>query len=373
MKEFAYDTTTEIRTPQRHFRAIVGSGKLPDLPDLMADEGLISNRVFIITDQNVERLYGDNVREVFGASGVEPHIMTIPSGEEHKSLQQAGDIIEQLAESKATRQDTVVAIGGGVVGDLGGFVASVYNRGVPLVHVPTTLLAMVDSSIGGKTGVDHGGKNKTGSFYQPNLVVADPDVLATLHDRVYTEGFGEIIKYAFLNGSLLPQLEADATALRTFSPNVTSQLGAIVAQCVEQKSTIIADDPFEHGDSGRVMLNYGHTLAHGLEAATGYTELLHGEAVAIGMHFAAQLGEHLGVGNSELTARQLKLLTAFGLPTTFNKLVSVDEVVDHMVKDKKNTQTSTIRFVLPAEVGRMVVKQVDVSTVHEAVSWFLNK
>jgi 3-dehydroquinate synthase len=230
---------------------------------------------------------------------------------------------------------------------------------------------MVDSSIGGKTGVDHGGKNKTGAFYQPRLVVADPSVLSTLDERVYTEGFGEVAKYAMLDANFMPQLEEGAEDLRRFSPANLAVLGRIVARCVDQKSRVIASDPHEKNPDGRILLNYGHTLGHGLEAAGRYTELLHGEAVTIGMTYAAKLAVHLGLTEQAVLDRQTALLESLGLPTAYNGAADVDDIMRHILKDKKNTSQKTTRFVLPRAVGQMVVWQVNNAVVRSTTRQFL--
>jgi 3-dehydroquinate synthase len=329
------------------------------------------DRAFIITDKNVDALYSNTISRTLSDAGIETTIMTMKAGEQHKTLDQVGDFVDQLSELKTTRKDTIIAVGGGVVGDLAGFVASIYNRGVPLVHVPTTLLAMVDSSIGGKTGVDHGGKNKTGSFYQPKLVVADPTVLSTLNPRIYTEGFGEIAKYAILDADFLPELEAAAARLRIYSKDNLDILGKIIARCVKQKSEVVAADSHEQAPDGRILLNYGHTLGHGLEAAGRYTELLHGEAISIGMTFAAKLSAQLGFTDEEFIDRQTQLLESLGLPTHYTGKASITDILKHIGKDKKNTDTKGIRFVLPKTAGQLMVERVIGSVVERSVNEFI--
>jgi shikimate kinase/3-dehydroquinate synthase len=361
-------TTVEIINPT--FRTVVENGSLQKLPAYLSQEQL-TNRAFVITDTKVGPLYGRAVSQTLLDAGIKTTVLTMKAGEQHKTLAQAGNLVDQLSDAKATRKDVIIALGGGVVGDLGGFVASIYNRGVPLVHIPTTLLAMVDSSVGGKTGVDHGGKNKTGSFYQPKLVIADPTVLVTLGPRVYTEAFGEIAKYAILDADFLTELETAADRLRSYSTDNLDILGKIIARCVKQKSNVIATDPREQAPDGRILLNYGHTLGHGLEAAGDYTELLHGEAVAIGMTFAAQLALQLGLAGEEFITRQTRLLEALGLPTRYTGKASIVDVMKHIEKDKKNTKTNSIRFVLPRTAGQLTVEQIESSVVNRAVSDFV--
>lgn len=371
MAETFLDTKIAIPTLDHEFRAVVAEGGLSNLPQYLDDEGLAEGRAFVLTDSQVNSIYGDGVAHTLEAAGIENTVLEMDAGEEHKTLLQVADFIDSLSAQNASQHDVVIALGGGVVGDLGGFVASIYNRGVPLVQVPTTLLAMVDSSIGGKTGVDHGGKNKTGTFYQPELVVADPEVLHSLSPRVYTEGFGEIVKYAMLDAQLMSRLEHSAPRLREFSYHNASLVGRIIARSVQQKSKIIADDPHEQAPDSRVLLNYGHTLGHALEAAGGYTELLHGEAVAIGMTFAAQLAVDLELLDPEVSYQQEYVLQKLGLPTQYEGSATVDSVMAHIEKDKKNDIPGITRFVLPKAAGKMIVQHIDNETVHQAVSHFL--
>jgi shikimate kinase/3-dehydroquinate synthase len=371
MSEPLLDQSTTVEVIDPVFRAIVQENSLERLPDYLDEAGLADNRAFIITDSNITELYGEPVSAILEEAGIDNKVFTIEAGEANKTLAQASHMVEDLADAKANRKDVVIALGGGVVGDLGGFVASIYNRGVPLVQVPTTLLAMVDSSIGGKTGVDHGGKNKTGSFYQPRLVVADPTVLGTLDPRVYTEGFGEVAKYAILDDTFLPELEAAAESIAEFSPANIDRLGRIIARCVKQKSDVIAADPHEQAPDGRVLLNYGHTLGHGLEAAGGYDELLHGEAVSIGMNYVAQLAVRLELADPSLVDRQTRLLESLKLPISYKGKASLEGIMDNIAKDKKNTSSGSTRLVLPKAPGQMVVQHMDNNVVRETVADFL--
>lgn len=372
MSEAFLEITTTISPPySEQVRSVVETGSLNYLPYYLGDEALDCGRVFAITDSNVNALYGDRVQTVFDEAAVELTILEMPAGEQNKNLAVAASFIEDLSDQGANRSDTIVALGGGVVGDLGGFVASIYNRGVPLVQVPTTVLAMVDASIGGKTGIDHGGKNKTGSFHQPRLVVADPSVLSTLDTRVYREGFGEVVKYAMLDADFLPKLEAESDNLSEFSTEHISKIGEIIARSVKQKSDVIEKDPLEQKPDGRILLNYGHTLAHGLEAAGGYTELFHGEAVAIGMNFAAKLAVELELAEPSTAERQQKLLENFSLPTEYDGIGEIDEIMRHIAKDKKNFYSGRTRFVLPRGPGDMVVKHVDNSDLSNYLANFL--
>lgn len=367
------DKAITIPTPASTVRTIVQADGIKLLPTYLKDADLADTRVFIITDSKVEPLYGKIVSGILSDANIPHSLMTIPAGEENKTLAQVGKAIDTLSSEKATRSDVLITLGGGVVGDLGGFVASIYNRGIPLVHIPTTLLAMVDSSIGGKTGVDHGGKNKTGSFYQPKIVLADPTVLKTLDQRTYVEGFGEIAKYAMLDAEFLTLLETNADRLVSSGQHDMDMLSEIIARCVTQKSTIIQADPLEQNVAGRVLLNYGHTLAHALEAAGDYAELLHGEAVAIGMSYAVQLAAYLNMTDETLVDRQLALLTSLQLPTSYSGQAQIDTIIEHMMRDKKNETSDVVRFVLPKQPGNMVLHEVNKETLHITLDNFLNK
>lgn len=352
-------------------RVAVEPHALTKLPEHLDAAGL-EGRVFLITDTTVSELYGERILEDLEAGNVEAEILVMPEGEANKTLAQAGIFAEQLAERKATRRDIVIALGGGVVGDTAGFTASIYNRGVPLVQVPTTLLAAVDSSVGGKTAVDHGGKNKVGTFYQPSLVVADPSVLATLEARAYRQGLAEIAKYGMLDASFMEELEPQAENIRDFSVDYLDVLKSIIQRCIGMKMGYVVKDPHEEMPDVRVMLNYGHSLAHGLEAASKYGELYHGEAVAIGMNYAALLStDLLDEAEPELFTCQKQLLEKLGLPTRYDGSASADEILEHMARDKKNNFKGRNRLVLPVGIGQMVVKQVENEVVEASVRAFL--
>jgi 3-dehydroquinate synthase len=293
-------------------------------------------------------------------------VKVVPAGEGSKDVDTWASVIEWLAVSGANRKDALVAVGGGVVGDLGGFVASTYNRGIDLVQVPTSLLAMVDASIGGKTGIDLGGKNKTGSFYHPKCVIADPCVLTTLGEREYIEGLGEVAKYAVLDQDFMTYIEGVSDY--DIADRRMDVLGELVSRCVQMKSGYVQDDPYEQNkNGGRVLLNYGHTYGHAVEAVTGYNEYLHGEAVAIGMQFALLLSKDLNIlTDDSLIERQTALLQRLRLPHEIDtSLLDPNTILPEMAKDKKNTEAGNakVRFVLPKRVGEFAVEQVDAADI----------
>lgn len=375
MAERLLDVTTTIPVPNPTFRVVVENGSLNQLAGLLQDEGLLSDRVFVLTDRNVGGIYRGAVLGSLRETDIDVHLFEMDPGEGNKNQESCNRFKDGLADYNATRRETIVALGGGVVGDTAGYVAATWNRGVPLVQVPTTVLAMVDSSVGGKTGIDHPkwGKNKDGAFKQPELVVVDPTVLETLPQRVYTEGLGEVAKYGMLDASFMPLLERDAERVARYSAADSQFIGQIIAKCIQQKTRVVVYDPQEKLDDGRVQLNLGHTLAHGLEAGGGYGELLHGEAVAIGMSFIAEFAVKRGDARQEMLDRQTSLLQRLGLPTRYAGDATVDDVLRHMAKDKKNFGEGRTRLVIPTEVGGFKVEQVDNSEVAAAVHDFMTR
>ncbi len=290
----------------------------------------------------------------------------IPSGETSKSLALTAKLYDALAALPADRATPVVAVGGGVTGDLAGFAAATYNRGLPLVMVPTTLLAMVDSSVGGKVGVNHpAGKNLIGAFHQPAGVWIDPAFLDTLPAREYASGLAEVVKYGvILDPEFFAHLEANAGAILARDPAAVAH---VVTRCCRLKADVVELD--EREEIGlRAKLNYGHTFAHAYETVAGYGTWLHGEAVSAGMVAASRLAERLGRIPASVTARQLALLTAFGLPTEALPAWGIDAQLDVMRRDKKSVD-GALRFVLPSRLGEVeVVGGVPEATVREILA-----
>jgi 3-dehydroquinate synthase len=274
-----------------------------------------------------------------------------------KSVEVAAELWEQLLDQGADRQTVVVALGGGVVGDLAGFVAATFARGLRFVQIPTTLLAQVDSSVGGKVGINlPGGKNMVGAFWQPRGVLIDVDVLQTLPEREYRAGLAEVVKYGVIqDADFFAHLEANVDAINRRDAAVLTR---IVERCCRLKADVVERD--EREESGlRSILNYGHTFCHAFEAATGYEELLHGEGVAIGMMCAARLAQRLARVDEAFVERQRKLLESFGLPLKVPD-VEHDELIELMYRDKK-VERGRLRFVLPSRLGHVELVR-DVST-----------
>ena len=329
----------------------------------------LPSRLFIITDSNVEKLYGSMLAGTLLASGFDPYFYTVPAGEASKSQGQLNAIYDWLLEQRAERREAIVALGGGVVGDLAGFAAATYLRGVPLIQVPTSLLAQVDAAIGGKTGINHAkGKNLIGAFYHPKLVLADPSSLLTLPARERTEGWAEVVKYGIiLDTKLVALLEEHAETLRNFVSPPAQLVCQIVGRCIALKAAIIEEDEREQGR--RAILNYGHTVAHALENVAGYGELLHGEAVSLGMVVAASIAKQAGMFTKSGQTRQHQLLEALGLPTTYNGSVRPLDIFNAMQMDKK-VANKQIHWIMPRRIGAVVVTPMPDNVVRHVIESF---
>ena len=307
--------TVPVALGARSYDIHVGEGALPKAAGLVPEiPGC--ERVAIVSDANVDRAWGDTAAEAFAPLGSTGEVerLVVEPGETSKSIERAGGLLEEMASRKVRRSDLLVALGGGMVGDLAGFAASIYQRGMALVQAPTSLLAQVDAAVGGKTAVNlTAGKNLAGTFYQPRAVVADTATLQSLPEREYLSGLAEVAKYGFsLDPALLERIEASTPALRRRDPEV---LEDIVARSVAIKAAIVAADERDLDDR-RIMLNYGHTLAHALESVGGYEQWLHGEAVSVGLVFASALARELGHLDAAGADRHKQVLQALGLPVT---------------------------------------------------------
>lgn len=303
----------------------------------------------VVTDEHLVDRAGGFVEGLIKV-GIGSSLEVVPAGEGSKSLESAMRLFDRLVAMKADRQTCVVAVGGGVVGDLAGFVAATYARGLPLVMVPTSLLAMVDSSVGGKVGVNHpGAKNVIGAFHQPSGVWIDTEILATLPDRELRCGLAEVIKYGvILDAGFFEEIEANVDAIEARDPSIIRR---IIARSCELKAAVVSED--EREETGlRAVLNFGHTVGHAIEAVSGYGGAFeHGEAVAVGMVAESRLAEKLGWIDSSVTGRLVSLLRRFQLPTDASGL-DLDLLFAAMGRDKKN-EGGQIRFVLPREIGRV--------------------
>src|SRR6266571_495761 len=353
------------------YDAVVDWGGLGRLAQYLAPLQLPA-RIFLITDSDVGDLYAQTIMRNLTHAGFEPFLYTAPAGEASKSQSQLSAIYDWLIEHHAERREAIMALGGGVVGDMAGYAAATYLRGVPLVQVPTSLLAQVDAAIGGKTGVNHPrGKNLIGAFYHPRLVLVDPATLLTLPERERTEGWAEVVKYGIiLDTKLIAQLEENADALREFNPPPASLLCQIVARCIALKAAIIEEDEREGGR--RTILNYGHTVGHALENIAGYGELLHGEAVSLGMVLAATMACQAGMFPKSGLIRQNKLLKALGLPVAYSGHVQIKDILSAIQLDKKVAHKQ-MRWVMPRRLGDVTVTCMSDDLVNSVLSAFFTE
>lgn len=339
--------TVNVPLDRRSYSIKIGKGLLGKLGPECRNLDL-GKRCAIITDTRVGRRYGAAAVKSLRAAGFDPVTLTFTAGEQQKNLRNVQACYDQLATHRLERKSFVVALGGGVVGDLGGFVAATYLRGVPFVQVPTTLLAQVDSSVGGKVGVNlKAGKNLVGAFHQPRLVLCDLDTLETLPSREYRAGLAEVIKYGIIwDAKLFRELEREMPALLTRNPVTLSR---VIARSCQIKAAVVAQDEREGGL--RAILNFGHTIGHAIEAVSRYGTFLHGEAISIGQVAAARISaEQLGLAEHHLT-RITKLFQAAGLPVRLAAPPAMQRrLLDAMQLDKK-VSGGKIQFVLAARIG----------------------
>jgi 3-dehydroquinate synthase len=326
--------------------------------DLIAEAGrhiaplLKRDRVFVVTDANLAELHLARLERALDEADLTYEAIVLPPGEQTKSFEHLETLVERLLEMKIERGSTLIAFGGGVIGDLAGFAASILLRGIDFVQIPTTLLAQVDSSVGGKTGINsRHGKNLIGSFHQPRLVLADIEVLSTLPRRELLAGYAEVVKYGLASEpGFFTWLEGHGTSLIEGNPDARRQ--AVLRSCAV-KASVVADDERETG--ARALLNLGHTFGHAIEAETGYGEFLHGEAVAIGMVMAFELSARLDLCPAEDVARVRRHLASVGLPTGLDgasgRVWDPRRLLDHMTRDKKVVD-GRIVFVLARGIGR---------------------
>ena len=338
--------TLQVDLGHSRYPISIGSGLLANRE--LLDARIRGHELLIVTNSTVARLYLEKL--MHGLAGRRAAECILPDGEQHKTLQTAGWVFDALIGKKMNRDATVLALGGGVVGDIAGFAAACYQRGVGYAQIPTTLLAQVDSSVGGKTGVNHaGGKNLIGAFYQPLCVISDTDTLATLPDRELSAGLSEVIKYGCVWDPLLfDWLDRNMDKLLARD---TDALTYAIARSCEIKSTVVAKDEREH--NLRAILNFGHTFGHAIEAATAYETYLHGEAVGLGMLMAADLSHRLGLIDTAIKERVRDILARAALPTEAPR-IGAAKALELMQMDKK-VLAGTVRLVLLEKLGRAIV------------------
>ena len=339
--------TLNVNLGERSYPIHIGAAILPRAGELLEQAGL-RGKVAVVTNPTVAPLYLDTVITALGKSGFAAVPILVPDGEEHKNFQSLQIIYDRLIAARFERKSCVLALGGGVIGDLAGFAAATYLRGVPYVQVPTTLLAQVDSSVGGKTGVNHAdGKNLVGAFYQPRLVLIDVDALITLPRRELVAGLAEVIKYGVIEDpALFALLEAQIEKLVQLDRDLLIQ--TIATSCAIKARVVEAD---EREEDYRAVLNFGYTIGHALEAVTHYTQLLHGEAVGVGMAKAAALSRRQGFCDEKSLDRIIALIKQAGLPTEVPSAVSMPSLIQAMEVDKK-AAGGKIKFVMCDGIGK---------------------
>ena len=350
----------QIRGGAHRCPVLLGTGLVDQFGDYIS-KYLPRGNCAIISDSNVAQLFAGRMKKRLASNGFRPTLITIPAGERSKTLKQVGVICDRMSAAGFDRQSFVVGLGGGMIGDISGFVAAIYHRGIPHVQIPTTLLAMVDSSIGGKTGVDtHAGKNLIGAFYQPSLVIDDLDVLKTLPRRQFNQGFAEIIKHAVIADPKMFQM------LQSWKAGDGPALQQLIRRNIEIKSSIVAKD--ERDRTGeRALLNFGHTVGHAIERAGNYRKFLHGEAVSLGIVAACAISvRRAGLRPDQRTAI-VELLARFGLPARLPSKFPRKKILDAVKFDKK-FESGKIRFVLTPRIGTAyVADNVMLKDIREAV------
>ena len=326
---------------------VIGSGCLGRLGSLMSSFDL-TDRALVVTHPDIATLYGERAADSLRSAGFEPAVIEVPAGEEQKSLQWAEKLYDAMLSHRMDRRSPVIALGGGVVGDLAGFAAATFLRGIPFIQAPTSLLAQVDASVGGKVAVDHRrGKNLIGAFYQPLLVLASLDTLDSLPDRELRAGMAEVIKYGVIaDAGLFSYIEG---RLEEVLRREYGALAHLVARSCEIKADVVAGDEREQGR--RAILNFGHTMGHAIETQTG---MLHGEAVAIGMVYAARVAERMGMLEGDIVQRLIELVRRTGLPVRCDGL-DASATLETMKLDKKSVG-GRLRFILPERIGAVVIR-----------------
>ena len=343
-----------VRLGDRSYSIRIGVGIVDQIAELIA-ASQTKGAVGIVTDTNVGPRYAEAITGAINAAGRHSVIHTLPAGEEHKRLEQIEAICGSFLAGGLDRSSLIIALGGGVVGDIAGFAAAVFMRGIPFIQVPTTIVAQVDSSVGGKTAVNHAlSKNSIGSFHQPIGVLIDMALLQTLPDRELRAGLAEAIKHGIIaDAELFDYMEANVAGILAKDPEV---LAVPVVRSCEIKAAIVSEDETEQGV--RANLNYGHTFGHAIESVSHYNTFLHGEAIAIGMCAAGDMARALGMVDDAFVARQRACFEAYGLPTTWAAL-PVEEALDAMKRDKK-VRAGRMKFILATGMGA-VVQRCDIS------------
>jgi 3-dehydroquinate synthase len=342
----------KVDIPEHAYEIAIAPGSLDQLGEQMSKLNL-GKKVLLVSNPVIFKHYGAVAIAALTKTGFEVTNYNLPPGERYKTLNSIQKLYDVALENRLERSSTIVALGGGVIGDMAGFAAATWLRGINLVQVPTSLLAMVDSSVGGKTGVNHPkGKNLIGAFYQPRFVLIDPEVLKTLPTREFKAGMAEVIKYGVIwDEELFTQLAASKhlDQLRYIKPEMIEY---IITRSCQAKADVVSQDEKEAGL--RAILNYGHTIGHAIESVTGYNLLKHGEAVGIGMVAAGQIAVELGLWQKEDIERQNSLIQKTGLPSQLPSGLDIQAIIDALQLDKK-VKSGKVRFVLPTQIGAVKV------------------
>ena len=352
--------TIRVDLGERSYDIAIGSNMLRSIGTSLKPFDF-SPKAAIVSNTTVHPLYGDVVSNSLKKAGFDVLTVIIPDGEEYKDLLRVEYIYNELLKAKLDRSSSLVALGGGVIGDITGFAASTYMRGISYIQVPTTLLAQVDSSVGGKTGVNHKlGKNMIGTFWQPRLVWIDVKTLNTLQKREFLAGVAEVIKYGVIwDEELFYFLEKNRTRILNLDRDV---LMYVIKRSCEIKAEVVSKDEREAGV--RSILNFGHTIGHAIETVTGYRKYLHGEAVAIGMHIEAKLASMLALINNKQVSRIKALIDSYGLPSEKPQDIDVGHILSAMELDKKAV-AGQLKFILPEKIGKV--------RIQTGVSWKIIK
>lgn len=356
--------TVQVDLGDRSYPVLVENGLLARAYELLEQYELSGSRAAIISDATVASHHAETLLEGFPET--KPTLHVVPAGEASKSLAHAETLCREMIRAGHDRRSLVIALGGGVVGDLAGFVASIFYRGVPFVQIPTTVVSQVDSSVGGKTGVNvPEGKNLLGAFHQPKLVIVDPETLRTLPDREFHEGFAEAVKHAAIRDS---GMIAELLAIDSEKRDVPADL---LARNIAIKARVVESDEYETKDI-RALLNFGHTIGHGIEASLPYGEMLHGEAIALGIRAALFLSEqHSGLA-PEASRKILNLLSHFNLPLNLPESIPASAVMEKITRDKK-FKSGKIRFVTLSEIGKaQVIETVTPKDLESAIAAIRN-
>jgi 3-dehydroquinate synthase len=353
-----------VQLPENPYHIAIAPNSLDQIGEQLKPLKL-GKKALIVSNPEIFRFYGDIVVKSLEKAGFETYYYLIPAGETYKTLQSIEQVYNTALEKRLERSSTMLALGGGVIGDMTGFAAATWLRGINFIQIPTSLLAMVDAAIGGKTGVNHPqGKNLIGAFYQPKLVLIDPTVLKTLPEREFRAGMAEVIKYGIIwDADLFNELE-EVESLDHFGALSEELLQRIVTSSCQAKADVVSQDEKESGL--RAILNYGHTIGHALESLTGYSVVNHGEAVGLGMIAAGEIAVKMGMWSREECDRQNNLIKKAGLPTKISTKIDPEAILDSLQSDKK-VKDSRVRFILPTRIGKVIISDRVTSEIIKSV------